>query len=400
MFQDNTSLLQKASTNSVDLTYEDLDSSMLDDNAYVMHSAAMFLIKVIFPGFILLGTVCNILILLLLRRGAINSDNLKVYLSILAIMDMLFIYTSAFKTWLRIVWGVELLHFGTWSCKLGLFLNHFSQTVSAWIVVVVSWQRWYTCSRPFDRCCQVDNTRCSIVGLTCLFVILIAANSYVLFTVELYKSSAGFYQCIPGADHDNVIGELFPYLQLLLYSGLPAMLLLVLNSLLARVLYISGKSLLSTMDARGRDVRARYNQVTVLLICLSLSWFLLTTPHTLFKFIEHIPSTVEEDATNRFLNVLFFLFLYTNHSINFFLYCALTKRFRREVRKLASRVTSILASLLRSCLCCMYRPRQPEPTSTREDINNHTDSVMPLLEQQVVQACIKQTIKNQRMTEF
>ena len=88
------------------------------------------------------GTVGNTLTLLVLRRGAINTDNLNFFLSALAIVDTTFLYTSALKTWIRFIWGFELLHMGTWSCKAGLYLNHLSLTLSAWLVVIVAWQRW------------------------------------------------------------------------------------------------------------------------------------------------------------------------------------------------------------------------------------------------------------------
>ncbi|KAI8774919.1 growth hormone secretagogue receptor type 1 [Biomphalaria glabrata] len=399
----NNSLLQNAGNVSVDLFYEDIDSSILDDDndstVHPIHKMALLVMKLVFPLFVIVGTVCNGLILLLLRRGALTNNNLNIYLSVLAVVDMIFIYTSAFKTWLRIVWGIELLHIGTWSCKLGLFLNHLSLTLSAWIVVVVTWQRWYTCTRPFDRCCQVDNARCGYSGLASLVLVLVGANSYVLFTVELYQGPRG-QKCIPGVQHDNVIGELFPYFLLLLYSGLPAVLLLLLNTLLARVLYISRRSLHSSVDTHSRHIRARYNQVTVLLMCLSVSWFVLTTPHTLFKFIERIPSTHEEEATNIFLNVLFFTFLYTNHSINFFLYCVLTRRFRRDVGRLLFRISLGFQRAVHACLCCLYRPGAESP-STMGHQHNHTDSFMPLLEQRALQDCRKyNNLQNRGITEF
>ena len=54
-----------------------------------------------------------------------------------------------------------------------------------------------------------------------------------------------FSVCAPSEDTDHVISALFPLVSLFLYSGLPALILLVLNGLLARVLHRSRKSLLS-----------------------------------------------------------------------------------------------------------------------------------------------------------
>ena len=97
------------------------------------------------------------------------------------------IHSSGAKTWIRAEWGVELLHLGTWSCQAGLFVNHLSISLSAWLVVLVAWQRWYTLSRPFQRCCPVESKRCGHLGFICLVLILTAANSYVFVTVKLYE---------------------------------------------------------------------------------------------------------------------------------------------------------------------------------------------------------------------
>ena len=45
--------------------------------------------------------------------------------------------------------------------------------------------------------------------------------------------------------------------------------------------------------------------------------------------------------------------MYINHSINFFLYCALTRSFRREVRRMWRRTMHGLSSVCR--WCCSYR---------------------------------------------
>lgn len=167
--------------------YYHYNSEMEQHKRRPIYTAAMMIIKVVFPTLVAVGSGANTLVIVVLRRGAINMDNLSFFLSVLAVVDTVFLYTSAFKTWLRVMWGFELLHMGSWSCKLGLFLNQLCSTLSAWLVLVIAWQRWYTCSRPFDRCCPVDSSKCGYIALVCLLLILVGANSYVLFTVELHE---------------------------------------------------------------------------------------------------------------------------------------------------------------------------------------------------------------------
>lgn len=173
--------------NNTDEDYYNLDFEAIRRG--YMYTAARILVKTCFPSLVVLGTVANVLVIVVLRRGAINTDNLNIFLSVLAVVDTVFLYTSAFKTWVRVMWGFELLHMGSWSCKIGLFLTQLSSTLSAWLVLVIAWQRWYTCSRPFDRCCPVDSSKWGYAGLVCIGLILFGANSYVLVTVELHEVS-------------------------------------------------------------------------------------------------------------------------------------------------------------------------------------------------------------------
>ncbi|GFR59828.1 FMRFamide receptor-like [Elysia marginata] len=361
-----------------------------------MYQAAVLMIRIVFPTLVALGTVANCLVLLVLRRGAITTGNLSFFLAALAVVDTVFLYSSGAKTWIRAEWGVELLHISTWSCKAGLFVNHLSSSLSAWLVVLVAWQRWYTLSRPFQRCCPVERTRCGHLAFICLVLALALANSYVFITVKLYEESWG-KRCAPKEQYKRLMGDVFPYLLMVLYSGLPSLLLILLNCLLARVLYMSRRSLLASGDTTrssggSRDaehVRARYNHVTTMLLALSTSWLVLTAPLTVFKLLEGNHKTPQDKAKFIFLNVLFFVFLYINHSINFFLYCALIRGFRREVRTLSSKVAGVLGGCFRPCRsdCCQRRSRNSSNSVAvnisnhhhRVDGNGNTGSYVPLL---------------------
>ncbi len=65
-----------------------------------------------------------------------------------------------------------------------------------------------------------------------------------------------------------------------------------------------------------------------------------------------------------FSQVLFYLFLIINHSINFFLYCALLKSFRRETRRLGRHVRRWPRSV---CKWCSHLARQTLLTSTHSE---------------------------------
>ncbi|GFO05191.1 FMRFamide receptor-like [Plakobranchus ocellatus] len=350
-------------------------SSLEEEPAY---QATMFLLKVVVPVLTFVGVAANVMVLIVLRRGAIQTDNLRFFLSILAVVDTVYLLSSGGRIWIRFTWDVEILHLGgTWSCAIGLFLIHLCTTLSAWLVVIVAWQRWYTLSRPFQRCCPVESASCGRLGLVGLVVVMVAINSYVFITVEL-KEFGTRKQCVSKTQYKDFVRKIVPYMMVVSYSLLPALLLLLMNCLLARVLYISRRSLVKSQDSTRssgdctdtENVRARYSHVTMMLLVLSASWLVLTMPHTVYRLNRMIsktsPSTTKEEAESGLLNTATYLPLYINHSINFFLYCALIKGFRREVRALGSTIACFCLSLLRPCRsrCCRGRRSKSATSST------------------------------------
>ena len=73
----------------------------------------------------------------------------------------------------------------------------------------------------------------------------------------------GHWMCLPSEETDELVAMLLHLLTMLLYSALPALLLVLLNGLLAHVLYASRRALLSHADSarhvggRGGSVRTR-----------------------------------------------------------------------------------------------------------------------------------------------
>lgn len=83
-----------------------------------------------------------------------------------------------------------------------------------------------------------------------------------------------------------------------------------------------------------RHMRDPYSQtrVTSMLLAVSFAWLFLTSPFTIYGIIASI--------TNRWylmVKAVCFILMYTNHAINFGLYCLAGKKFRRQLIELCVR---------------------------------------------------------------
>jgi len=119
-----------------------------DDDTYdnflpwTARDVAFALVRYLFPVIILVGTTGNLVSAAVMLRQRMRATSIYCYLLVLAVVDTVVLYVSAFKTWLRLVSGVEWLHLSTAACKTIMFLLLVALHLSAWLIVVVSADRF------------------------------------------------------------------------------------------------------------------------------------------------------------------------------------------------------------------------------------------------------------------
>jgi len=101
------------------------------------------------PVIVLLGTVGNTLSFCVLVRRGMRSTPMYFYLTLLAVADTFVLYVSAFKVWIRTMTRFEVLHLSNVGCKLIMFILLCSFYLSAWLVVLVTLDRFLVVWFPF-----------------------------------------------------------------------------------------------------------------------------------------------------------------------------------------------------------------------------------------------------------
>lgn len=75
-----------------------------------------------------------------------------------------------------------------------------------------------------------------------------------------------------------------------------------------------------------------HTRVTSMLLTVSFVWLLLTTPFTISGFLFTIADISVETASLLMpFKAVAFLLMYSNHAVNFYLYCLTGHKFRREL---------------------------------------------------------------------
>ena len=160
------------------------------------------------------------------------------------------------------------------------------------------------------------------------------------------------YQCSP-RPLDYFMHRVYPYMKLVTYAILPFTFVLVFN--LAIIYRVTRNSLPHSNggDHAGHDpsTTERHGQgrITYMLLTVSFMWLALTVPFTVWTFANPRPTDSHSRAKAFLVKTVCFLLMYTNHGINFYIYCITGRKFRRELRE----------------LCCAGRKSNRRRTSNR-----------------------------------
>jgi hypothetical protein len=367
-----------------------------------------WLLLVGLPLIIVVGSVGNVLSIVVLRRRVMQMSAASFYLIVLAFSDLSILYFSALKTWIRMVFGFELLHTSDVACKLLKYIFFTSSHLSSWLVVAITVERLVVVRFPFkaSRFCSYRQS----VRITCVIcAVIMLLNVNVLGASKLVQAGCKpmcvtyLYSPHHYSTYNLSVYSLIPFV-LVLSMNLMTILSIVKNNKLFRQQQqqqqpvrgsdavhtqissitprppapqppappaassshsssskdaagaaggaeVSGKdsSGASSSSKRspvgggaglgnggagvrvrggGRHLVQQQRRLTCTLLTITVLWLVLTGPYAILDLLElqrrHMPTL---------LRVITWLLMYSNHSVNFYIYCLTGRKFRSELRR-------------------------------------------------------------------
>lgn len=332
------------------------------DVVYVEQKIADFIWTYFPPIVVTVGTIGNLLSFVVLLRSRMRSTSVYFYLMVLACADTMILYVSAFKTWIRVVTGFELLYASDASCKIIFFLSLVSFHLAAWIIVLITLDRFIVVWFPLKATtmCILSRARLATVSLVTIIVVY---NVHVFWTFGLVPMRSGGRRCLPVDAYKSFTLLPFHILRLITYSFLPFVIILVLNvAIIVRLRRTPmdlhgqdtqhhGHTSAATAGPAQKDGSAKsrvggtgprpHLRLTYMLLTVSIAWLLLTAPWTIESLINSWDSKDPRTRARQVLaKTVCFMLYYANHSINFFLYCITGNKFYRELVDLYLHVTA------------------------------------------------------------
>lgn len=317
-----------------------------------------------------LGILGNMWSFVTLLSPALRRSTTCQYMAAIAIADsMILLYNILFL--IRKFPGYEI--FNPWSCRLLFFLFYFTIHFDVAVMVAMTFEKYMAVRFPLHAASWKPRTKlimCIIAICTC------ALDAHNFFTRGMvYDPNTQTETCYPtGPENEYFLFQIWPWIDACVYCFIPLTSLFVMNILIIVWLNRSEKirqgmgnvqmsvrfaptkpasSSASTGSTSSGEIgksqevdlakrnRNREGQITRMLLLVSFTFLLLVGPMAVLIIVERqfdLVSTPHQAAIYHLVRTVINNLMYTNHSLNFLLYCFSAKRFRQ-------------ASLATLCFC-------------------------------------------------
>ena len=294
---------------------EQLESSFAAKNMWIYGS----------PVVITVGTMGNLLSVVVMLRQNLRKYTTSLYLLVLAVVDTVVLYAGLLRHWIRELFGTDIRDGSIAACRIHPFVLYLAIHVEACIIVCVGIERMVAVFFP-HKAKRIFTRRFAACQMAIIGAILSGVNSHYYWTFTLING-----RCHRDPRYEYFMRNVRPWIHFCLTSLMPFLVMLVTNSAIAA-------KLIHTNHVRNVKLNVRKDEkltsMTVILLSISVIFLLTTGPMAVLSIVfALIDDPVPYRLVWSSLNLLF----YTNYSVNFSLYCVSAPRFRRELFEICRR---------------------------------------------------------------
>lgn len=297
------------------------------------------------PILLVIGTFGNILSFVILRKSMMRVST-YFYLAVLALADLLVLYIGLLRLWTGEITGVDIRNNNNWICKITIFLTYTASDFSVWLIVAVTVERYIAVCHPLKASILCSVQRARIVTISML-VILMIINSHFLITVHIsdtYLNESSTCEAVQ--EHEFLVETVWPWVDTVMYSFAPYILLFNLNFWIIKQVVSAKKcrtQLQHCTSGRNNQLQKRLPsegciKLTIMLLAVSFSFIITTFPVNIYLILDSLwkdkNGGLKPLVRQALIATITELLMYTNHCINFYLYCATGKKFRNHMQKL------------------------------------------------------------------
>ncbi len=287
---------------------------------------SLYATRVVLTVFIILGTIGNILNLIIFTRPKHSRSSCILYFIAASIDNILVIYTSLLFRLLSSGYSYNIT-ISDFVCKLRLYLSYVFLAVSPYFFILAC----------FDRYCSssVSVRRRSWCNRKIAKRLIIAA---LILACVLYLHMAIFYKMIISGTSiscsatSGVYTVFYRIFYLVIYCLLPSACMGVLCILTLINIREQARRIRPTLVSGGNNLRRIDRQMMRMLFSQVLTQLLCILPHAIISILALFINT--SSTIYNFFNQIFILPLYVSYATSFYVFTLSSRIYRKELMKI------------------------------------------------------------------
>lgn len=323
---------------------------------------------------LVIGTLGNLLNIVILSRRGMRKSSTSVYLLCLAVSDLTFLWLGMDPRMLLYGYNMDLKAKSVFLCKMVNWLQSSAAGFSMWTVVLLTLERVFLTKFPITAKRRITRNK-TIAVVTIVLLLNLSLTSHVLFAFRLV--SVKLPQQNRSAAHTVTICTMASSSLVPFYKSIwPVLLLVVQNSVSFMLIFLGNITIAVTIIVQRQKMRkintvthgalqsapSRVKSATKMLFLVSTMLFISTLPFTTGNVIltQQKARNAQEEAQKQFIYSILRCILYCNFTFNFVLYFVSGTLFKQEWKALVADIQVRLKRLFPR----RNRVIQPQTTTT------------------------------------
>ncbi len=274
------------------------------------------------------GIFGNCLSFLVMVKNGLTKSSVSFLLAVLAVSDSTYLIVGSLWQFIYPVSKKTIEYDVYTNCSMGWVVYYFTLQFSAWLVVIITTERYICVCFPFKTASLI--TMKHVVTTVCTTATLLFALNTPLFMYIRVISDGQYRWCgAVGDDWMHYSHVVYPWIDTVIYGYIPALAIVFMNIniIVKLVRRTSTKQMRSTNQASNEQASRR---ITVMLLSVSFMFLCTVIPGQFYFVFEQ----VSENETGAVSSIVGEILLTVNHSMNFYLYALTGPQFRKDVMSL------------------------------------------------------------------
>ena len=316
-------------TNATTASPENITPYVKPDYLYWEYGVHINIFTYVPPILIGLGTIGNVLAIVVLLSREMRAYGVNIVLTVLAMADLCLLYTTALRFWIFFMSGgtLDLRAFNIHTCRIHMFFTYLANQLSPMTLAFITIERAISVCAPLRarQWCSRGNTIKALAGLIAFLVCFNLTNFFIVtfdhklkdrghacfFTDSSFKA---FYTM------NTVFSSYIPFTVMLLGNGLIIYKLVKATRRSAKIVATEGSS--------------DFRNTSIMLVAISLFFLIANIPYSIYvngqsKYWSVTTGDQAMIARSGMAYAILSQISMLNNCLNFVFYCVLGKAFRK-----------------------------------------------------------------------